>query len=91
MGGEIVEDDHRPRFQFRDQDLFDVGVEGVPVHSPRDHPGRHDPIVRQACDQGLVAPSPEGALPLRRSPRRLRPYSRVILVLVPVSSRKISR
>ena len=32
-----------------------------------------------------------GALPLSRSPRRLRPYSRVIPVSVPVSSRKISR
>ena len=28
---------------------------------------------------------------MRRSPRRLRPYSRIILVLVPASSRKIRR
>ena len=32
-----------------------------------------------------------GALPLSRSPPRLRPYSRVIPVSVPVSSSKISR
>ena len=32
-----------------------------------------------------------GALPLSRSPLGLRPYSRVIPVSVPVSSRKISR
>ena len=90
-GGQVVEDDHRPWFQFRDQDFFDAAIEGIPVHGTGDHPRRNNTAAGQTRDQGPVPHRRNGALPLRRSPRRLHPYSRVILVLVPVSSRKISR
>ena len=91
VGGQVVEDDHGPWFRFGDQNLFDAAIEGIPIHGSGDHPGCHGPIAGQACDQGPVAPHRRnGALPLSRSPRRLRPYSRVLPVSVPVSSRKIS-
>ena len=59
LGGEVVKDDGETGVQLGDQDLFDVRVEGVPVHSAGDHPRYHDPITRQIRDQGLVAPPPE--------------------------------
>ena len=37
VGGEVVEDDDRPRLQLGDQNLFDIRVEGVPIHGSRDH------------------------------------------------------
>ena len=91
VGGQVVEDDHGPWVQFRDRNLFDAGIEGIPIQGSGDHPGCHDPIAGQACDQGPVPHRRNDALPLSRSPPGLRPYSRVIPVSVPVSSRKISR
>ena len=91
VGGQVVEDDHGPWVQFGDRNLFDAAIEGIPIQGSGDHPGCHGPIAGQACDQGPVAHRRNGALPLSRSPPGLRPYSRVIPVSVPVSSRKISR
>ena len=64
VGGQVVEDDHRPWFQFRDQDFFDAGIEGIPVHGTGDHPRRNNTAAGQTHDQGLVAPSPEWGAPL---------------------------
>ena len=91
VGGQVVENDHGPWVQFRDQNLFDAAIEGIPIQSSGDHPGCNNTVAGQACDQGPVPHRRNGALPLSRSPLGLRPYSRVIPVSVPVSSRKISR
>ena len=91
VGGQVVEDDHGPWVQFGDRNLFDAAIEGIPIQGSGDHPGCHDPIAGQACIKVRLPHCRNGALPLSRSPRRLRLYSRVIPVSVPVSSRKISR
>ena len=59
VGGPVVEDDHGPWVQFRDQDFFDAAIEGIPIQGSGDQPRCHDPIARQACDQGPVVPSPK--------------------------------
>ena len=56
---QVVEDDDGPWFQLQDQDFFDVGIERIAIHGARDNPRRHDPLARQARNQGLVAPPPE--------------------------------
>ena len=64
VGGQVVEDDHRPWFQFGDQDFFDAAIEGIPVHGTGDHPRRNNTVAGQTRDQGPVAPSPEWGAPL---------------------------
>ena len=59
VGSQVVEDDHGPRVQFGDRNLFDAAIEDIPIQGSGDHPGCHDPIAGQACDQGPVAPSPK--------------------------------
>ena len=44
VGGQVVEDHDGPRFQLGDQNLFDIRVEGIPIHGPGYDPGSHDPI-----------------------------------------------
>ena len=61
VGGQVVEDDHGPWVQFRDRNLFDAAIEGIPIQGSGDHPGCHDPIAGQACDQGPVCPIAETA------------------------------
>ena len=75
VGGQVVEDDHRPWFQFRDQDFFDAGVEGIPVHGTGDHPRRNNTAAGQTRDQGLVAPSPEWGAPLEAFTAQAAPVS----------------
>ena len=60
-GGQVVEDDHRPWFQFRDHDFFDAGVEDIPVHGTGDHPGCHGPIAGQALRSRSGCPIAETA------------------------------
>ena len=55
VGGQVVEDDHGPWVQFRDQNLFDAAIEGIPIQGSGDPPGCHGPTAGQACDQGPVA------------------------------------
>ena len=59
VDGPVVEDDHGPWVQFGDRNLFDAAIEGIPIQGSGDHPGCHDPIAGQACDQGPVALSPK--------------------------------
>ena len=46
MCGKIIEDDDGPRFQFRDQDLFDIRVESITIHGPGYDPRGYDPFAR---------------------------------------------
>ena len=48
--GEGVEDDDGAGFQLGDQDLFDIRIEGVPVHGPGYDPGGQDPVTGQSRD-----------------------------------------
>lgn len=59
MSGQVVEDDDRAGRQFRGQDIADIGRKGGAIHRAFDHPGRNEPLRREACDEGLCAPATE--------------------------------
>jgi len=54
---------------------FDIGIEGLAIHGPFDHPGRHQFVAAQGGDEGLRVPLAEGGfgdqpLPLLASPAK---------------------
>ena len=50
---EVIEDDDVALAELRRELGFDPDVEGGAVHRPVEQPGRHQPIVAQAGDEGL--------------------------------------
>ena len=92
VAGQVIEDHHIALLERRRELGLDIGVEGLAVHGIVDHPGRGQAIAPQSGDEGLGRSSV-------RMVHRLsigchgenRPRRRVNLVVVPVSSRKISR
>jgi hypothetical protein len=70
---------------------LDVGIEGLAVHGMVDYPRRRQAIATRSGNEGLGRPASNGAPAFNRVPRRAWPRSQDNLVVVPVSSRKISR
>ena len=56
VSGKVVDDNDVAWLQLWDETLFNVRLEGVPIHGPADHLGGHDPIAGQTRDQALIAP-----------------------------------
>ena len=77
VGGQVVEDDNRPRIKRRSQLRFDIGVESRAVHCAVDHPWRDQGVLRQTGNERLSTPLAEGCsaiepFPDRRSPTQPR-------------------
>ena len=89
-GAGVVEDHSVARLEGRDEELLDIGAEGSPLIGPSNRQGASMRSVRRAARNVAVFHLPwdlvDEALSLRRQPR-----SRVMLVLVHVSSMKIRR
>jgi hypothetical protein len=88
VGAEIVEDHDVAWLQRRRKELFDIGVEGLPVDGSVKQAGRVDAVLRKAARQVAVFHLPCGTLSTRRCTQ---PRRRVVLVLVQVSSMKMRR
>ena len=91
VGAQIVEDHDVARFQRRDEELFDIGVEALAVDGPIEQAGRVDAVVAQGGEESCGLPAAvrnlvDEALSLRLQPRR-----RVMLVFVQVSSMNTRR
>jgi hypothetical protein len=89
--GQVIKDDHIALRQRRRKLGLHIGFEDAPSHRPINHPGGTKLMTAQPGDKGLVFQWPNGAFEYRRCPLGQRPRRRVILVEVPVSSRKTSR
>ena len=57
MGAEIVEDHDVARFQRRDEELFDIGVEALEVDGPIEQAGRVDAVVAQGGEESCGLPA----------------------------------
>jgi len=91
VGAEIVEDHDVARLQRRDEELFDIGVEGSPLMGPSNRQGASMRSLRKAARKVAVFHLPCGTLSTSRWPLGAQPRRRVILVFVQVSSMKTSR
>jgi hypothetical protein len=91
MGAEIVEDHDVAWLQRRYEELFDIGMEALPLMGPSNRQGASMRSLRKAARKVAVFHLPCGTLSTRRSPLGAQPRRRVILVLVQVSSMKTSR
>jgi len=91
VGAEIVEDHSVARLEGRDEELLDIGAETFAVDRAVEQAGRIDGSLRRAARNVAVFHLPCGTLSTRRSPFGAQPRSRVMLVLVHVSSMKIRR
>ena len=77
VGGQVVEDDNRPRIKRRSQLRLDIGGESRAVHCAVDHPWRAQGVLRQTGTERLSTPLAEGCsaiepFPDRRSPTQPR-------------------
>ena len=58
--GRLSHDDDVPFRQFRHQDLFDIGAEGIAVHGPVQHHRRDHPAKAQSGGEGGGLPMTGG-------------------------------
>lgn len=65
MGGEVIQDDDRARFDLGDQDFADVGGESRAIHRPLEAPRGDQRIVGEARDQRLRSPTSERGVHLQ--------------------------
>src|ERR1700733_7107397 len=91
VGAEIVEDHSVARLEGRDEELLDIGAEAFAVDRAVEQAGRIDAVIAKRARNVAVFHLPCGTLSTRRSPFGAQPRSRVMLVLVHVSSMKIRR
>lgn len=91
MAGEIVEDHNVAGTESGSNLGFDIGFEGRPIHGAVDDHGAVRPQQRRAALKVCVFQRRKGARAGRRWSRRARPHSRIIFVVVAVSSIKTSR
>ena len=88
MGRQIVQDDDVARLEGRSKLSREVSFENAPVHRRVNDEGGGQGVAAQAGDEGLRLPMSERGFRRSLWPLALRPRRRVILVVVPVSSRK---
>src|SRR6202046_2265308 len=91
MGRQIVQDDDVARLKGRSQLSHEVGFENEPVFGASMTQGAIRASDRRPATKVCVFQCPNGAFERSLWPLGLRPRGRVILVVVPVSSRKTTR
>src|SRR5215470_99749 len=89
--GHIVSHHNVSTLERRRQTLLDVSQEGFAVHGPLNEHRSHDAVWRRPAMNVTVSQCPIGASATRRSPQRLQPFRRTILVVIAVSSIKTRR
>ena len=91
MGAEVIEDHDVAWLEGWDKKLLDIGAKALAVDGTIEQAGRVDPILAKSGEERCRLPASlrdlvDEARSLRRQPR-----SRVMLVFVQVSSRKMRR
>ena len=58
VAAEIVHDDDVAGFEYRHEDLLDIGAEALAIDRPVEHAWRRQPVAAQRAEEGQRAPVP---------------------------------